>query len=197
MTLYNKIGQFSTKVHCSKKWAFAFGFSKVLTRTTGIREQFYRKFIRQSRQVSQTSIQVREHNQSARRVWILKEFARSLKARRRSNSRWWLRRLLRCSWRWFRPGLIRAERVLDETVEEASRIIMTGQAKNRRCGPKYNLPNAGLCSCTYALFNCNNFIINVQKYSSFSSASPPTPDADLQFARAGDEPVELQHRKRY
>ena len=30
----------STKVHCSKKWAFAFGVSKVLTRTTGIREQF-------------------------------------------------------------------------------------------------------------------------------------------------------------
>jgi Flp pilus assembly protein TadG len=67
-----------------------------------------------------------------------------------------------------------AERVLDETVEEASRIIMTGQAQS---GGLTQAQFANwICSNTYALFNCNNFMINVQNYSSFSSANtaPPT-----------------------
>lgn len=66
-----------------------------------------------------------------------------------------------------------AERVLDETVEQASRIIMTGQAQNG------GITQAGfanwICSNTHALFNCNKFMINVQNYSSFSSANTSAP----------------------
>lgn len=66
-----------------------------------------------------------------------------------------------------------AARVLDETTEMASRYIMTGQAQQS------NMTQAGfknwVCSQTFALFNCSNFMINVQAYASFSSASTATP----------------------
>src|SRR5215469_4198323 len=66
-----------------------------------------------------------------------------------------------------------AERVLDETVEEASRIIMTGQAQSG------GITQAGfanwICANTYAMFNCSNFMINVQNYGSFSSANTAAP----------------------
>jgi Flp pilus assembly protein TadG len=66
-----------------------------------------------------------------------------------------------------------AGRVLDETTEEASRIILTGQAQTT------NMTQAKfatwVCQNTFALFNCNNFMINVQNYSDFSSASTATP----------------------
>jgi Flp pilus assembly protein TadG len=72
-----------------------------------------------------------------------------------------------------------AGRVLDEITDQASRYIMTGQAQ------KANMTQAGfqnyLCTGTNTaglvstLFTCSNFMINVQNYSSFSSAntSPP------------------------
>ena len=66
-----------------------------------------------------------------------------------------------------------ASRVLDETTEQASRYIMTGQAQQS------NMSQSGfkswVCGQTFALFNCNNFMINVQAYSSFSAASTTTP----------------------
>jgi len=66
-----------------------------------------------------------------------------------------------------------ASRVLDETTEQASRYIMTGQAQQS------NMTQAGfqtwVCGQTFALFNCNSFMINVQAYSSFSSASTGAP----------------------
>jgi Flp pilus assembly protein TadG len=72
-----------------------------------------------------------------------------------------------------------AGRVLDEATEEASRYILTGQAQTA------NMTQAGFATylCTSAntaplvssLFNCNNFMINVQNYNSFSSASTTTP----------------------
>lgn len=66
-----------------------------------------------------------------------------------------------------------AERVLDETVEQASRIIMTGQAQSG------GITQAGfanwICSNTYALFNCSKFMINVQNYGSFSGANTAAP----------------------
>ncbi len=66
-----------------------------------------------------------------------------------------------------------ASRVLDETTEQASRYIMTGQAQQS------SMSQAGfktwVCGQTFALFNCNNFMINVQAYSSFSAASTTTP----------------------
>jgi Flp pilus assembly protein TadG len=66
-----------------------------------------------------------------------------------------------------------AGRVLDETVSEASRVIMTGQAQTQ--GMTKNQFATWVCSNTIALFNCNNFIINVQNYSTFSAANTTTP----------------------
>jgi Flp pilus assembly protein TadG len=66
-----------------------------------------------------------------------------------------------------------AERVLDETTEQASRYIMTGQAQQA------NMTQSGfanfVCQNTFALFNCKNFMINVQSYNSFSAANTTTP----------------------
>ena len=66
-----------------------------------------------------------------------------------------------------------AGRVLDETVEQASREILTGQAQSS--GMTQSQFATWVCSNTYALFNCNNFMINIQNYSSFASASTTTP----------------------
>jgi Flp pilus assembly protein TadG len=66
-----------------------------------------------------------------------------------------------------------AGRVLDETVEQASRTIMTGQAQTS--GMTQSQFATWVCSNTISLFNCNNFMINVQNYSSFASASTATP----------------------
>jgi len=66
-----------------------------------------------------------------------------------------------------------AGRVLDETVESASREIMTGQAQT--AGMSSTQFATWVCSNTIALFNCNNFMINVQNYSSFAAASTTAP----------------------
>ena len=66
-----------------------------------------------------------------------------------------------------------AGRVLDETTEEASRYIMTGQAQTS--GMSQSGFATWVCGQTFALFTCGNFMINVQNYSSFSSASTTTP----------------------
>lgn len=66
-----------------------------------------------------------------------------------------------------------AGRVLDEVVVQSSRYIMTGQAQQQ------GMTQAGfanyVCSNTFALFNCSNFMISVQNYGSFSAASTATP----------------------
>ncbi len=66
-----------------------------------------------------------------------------------------------------------AGRELDAAVLAASRSIMTGRAQNS------NMTQAQfadlLCQNTYALFNCSNFMINVQNSPSFSSASTADP----------------------
>ncbi len=66
-----------------------------------------------------------------------------------------------------------AGRVLDETTEQASRYILTGQAQ------KSNMSQADfatwVCGKTFALFNCNNFMINAQSYSDFGSANTDVP----------------------
>ena len=66
-----------------------------------------------------------------------------------------------------------AGRVLDETTEEASRYILTGQAQTS------NMTQSGfatwVCGNTFALFNCNNFMINVQNYASFAGANTGAP----------------------
>ncbi|HML08749.1 MAG TPA: pilus assembly protein [Xanthobacteraceae bacterium] len=66
-----------------------------------------------------------------------------------------------------------AGRELDEVVALSSRYILTGQAQTS------NMTQAQfatyVCGQTSALFNCNNFMINVQNYDSFSSANITTP----------------------
>jgi Flp pilus assembly protein TadG len=66
-----------------------------------------------------------------------------------------------------------AERVLDETTEQASRYIMTGQAQQSNM-TQSEFANY-VCQNTFALFNCKNFMINVQSYNSFAAASTKTP----------------------
>ena len=66
-----------------------------------------------------------------------------------------------------------ASRVLDETTEQASRYIMTGQAQSTNMSQ--SAFKTWVCGQTFALFNCNNFMINVQASSSFSGASTTTP----------------------
>ena len=63
--------------------------------------------------------------------------------------------------------------VLDEVVANSSRYIMTGQAQTAGIS-RSGFANY-VCSRTIALFNCNNFMINVQNYNSFSAASTSTP----------------------
>jgi len=74
----------------------------------------------------------------------------------------------------FQTGIVfLAGRILDQTVAQASRYIMTGQAQTS------GMTQAGfknwVCSNTLALFNCSNFMINVQNSASFATANTTTP----------------------
>jgi Flp pilus assembly protein TadG len=74
----------------------------------------------------------------------------------------------------FQTGIVfLASRVLDEVVAQSGRYIMTGQAQQG--GMTQSGFATYVCNQTFALFNCNNFMINVQNYSSFASASTTTP----------------------
>jgi len=74
----------------------------------------------------------------------------------------------------FQTGLVfLAGRELDQAVAEASRHIMTGQAQTSNMTKAQF--NSWVCQNIYALFNCNNLMINVNTYASFSSASTSAP----------------------
>jgi Flp pilus assembly protein TadG len=66
-----------------------------------------------------------------------------------------------------------ASRVLDETTEQASRYIFTGQAQT--AGMTQSQFATYVCQKTSTLFSCNNFMINVQNYNSFAAANTSTP----------------------
>jgi Flp pilus assembly protein TadG len=72
-----------------------------------------------------------------------------------------------------------AQRVLDEATEEASRYIMTGQAQTASMTQSgfanYLCTSSNTATLVSALFTCSNIMINVQNYSSFSSANTTTP----------------------
>jgi Flp pilus assembly protein TadG len=72
-----------------------------------------------------------------------------------------------------------AQRVLDEVTEEASRYIMTGQAQTASMTQSgfanYVCTSSNTATLVSALFTCSNIMINVQNYSSFSSANTTTP----------------------
>lgn len=67
-----------------------------------------------------------------------------------------------------------AQRLLDEVVSQASRVIQTGQAQASSLTQSQFA--SWVCQKTVIIFTCGNFMINVQSSSSFSSAntSPPT-----------------------
>lgn len=66
-----------------------------------------------------------------------------------------------------------AGRVLDQVVSDSGRYVMTGQAQTSNMS-QAQFANY-VCQNTYSLFNCSNFMINVQNYSSFSAASTAAP----------------------
>ena len=74
----------------------------------------------------------------------------------------------------FQTGVVfLASSELDEAVAQSSRYIMTGQAQT--AGMTQAQFANYVCNQTYALFNCKNFMINVQNYGSFSSANTGAP----------------------
>jgi Flp pilus assembly protein TadG len=66
-----------------------------------------------------------------------------------------------------------ASRELDQATAQASRYIMTGQAQNASM-TQAQFTN-WVCGYLSALFNCNNVMVNVQTYGSFSSAVTSAP----------------------
>lgn len=75
----------------------------------------------------------------------------------------------------FQTGIVfLAGRELDELVSSASRTILTGQAQTS------NITQAQFATwvcqnSTSTLFNCANFMINVQNYGAFSSTNTAAP----------------------
>jgi len=66
-----------------------------------------------------------------------------------------------------------AQRVLDEVVSQASRTIQTGQAQTSSLTQSQFA--TWVCQKTTILFTCGSFMVNVQSYGSFSSASSTSP----------------------
>jgi len=66
-----------------------------------------------------------------------------------------------------------AQQVLDSAVEDASRMVRTGQAQTQ--GFDIAAFRNYLCGYTFGLFNCSNIVITVQPIASFSSTSTTTP----------------------
>jgi Flp pilus assembly protein TadG len=66
-----------------------------------------------------------------------------------------------------------AGRELDQAVAEASRYIMTGQAQTSSMSQAQF--KSWVCQNIYALFDCNNLMVNVQTYTSSSAISTAAP----------------------
>ena len=66
-----------------------------------------------------------------------------------------------------------AQRLLDEVVSQASRVILTGQAQTSSLSQAQFAD--WVCQKTVIFFTCNNLMVNVQSYGSFSAASASTP----------------------
>src|SRR4051812_14275527 len=66
-----------------------------------------------------------------------------------------------------------AQRLLDEVVSQASRLIQTGQAQTSSLTQSQFA--SWVCQKTVVVFTCQNFMVNVRSSSSFSSANSTTP----------------------
>jgi len=62
-----------------------------------------------------------------------------------------------------------AQQILDSAVEDASRMIKTGQAQDSA----YTITDFKnyMCGYTFGLFNCNNILVQVNTISTFSSVT--------------------------
>jgi Flp pilus assembly protein TadG len=66
-----------------------------------------------------------------------------------------------------------AQQNLQTAAVQAGRLFMTGNAQNS--GTTQAQFQAAICPSLQALFNCNNVMVNVQAYSSFSDATTAAP----------------------
>lgn len=66
-----------------------------------------------------------------------------------------------------------AQAALQNAANEAGRLFMTGQAQNG--GWTASTIQTKVCPLITAMFNCNNVIVVVQNYTSFSGASTSAP----------------------
>ena len=66
-----------------------------------------------------------------------------------------------------------AQATLQNAAVETARMFMTGSAQTS--GLTQSQLKTDVCSMVNAIFNCNNMLINVSTYSSFSSASTAAP----------------------
>jgi len=66
-----------------------------------------------------------------------------------------------------------AQQVLQNAALESGRLIMTGQVQNGNVTQSQFATD--VCPMVSAVFNCNNLMINVQNYDSFSGASATAP----------------------
>jgi Flp pilus assembly protein TadG len=65
------------------------------------------------------------------------------------------------------------QQLLEQVVQQSGRLIMTGQVQAASM-TQTQFANA-VCSQVVIIFNCNNLMIDVESYSSFSSANTGTP----------------------
>lgn len=66
-----------------------------------------------------------------------------------------------------------ASQTLDTAVAQSARLIMTGQAQDG--GFSASQFQQAVCNYVTGLFNCSNIMVNVQKFSSFSSVTMLNP----------------------
>jgi Flp pilus assembly protein TadG len=72
-----------------------------------------------------------------------------------------------------------AQQVLQTATEQASRLIMTGQAQN--AGMSSGQFQQEVCDHATALFSCSGLYVNVQTFSSFSSVNMTNPVSNGQL----------------
>ncbi len=69
--------------------------------------------------------------------------------------------------------LFLAQQELETAVEQSGRLVMTGQVQNQ--GLTQAQFATDVCQQIYAFFNCSNLMIDMQTYTSFSSANTGEP----------------------
>ena len=92
--------------------------------------------------------------------------------------------------------VIFAQQALQTATTSASRLIMTGQAQNQ--GITAAQMQTKICNYGASLFTCSSIYVNVQKFSSFSSMTMPSPlsggnfnAASMNYNTGGPGDIEL------